>query len=140
MKHREPIKNIMSEDVVAADYTNKFSDIRKLMIDEYINHVPIVSENKLVGIISRIDILKALHSDIYIKNSGENAQSLDNVIEIEDIMTPNPHTIKAHDTVEHAVQLFDRFDFNALPVVNDEGSLVGIITTKDIIGYLLKQY
>jgi CBS domain-containing protein len=82
------------------------------------------------------DILKALHSDVYIKNSSDNAESLDSIIEIKDILSPNPYTIKEHDTVEHAVQLFDRFDFNALPVVNDEGNLVGIITTKDIIGYL----
>lgn len=47
---------------------------------------------------------------------------------VHDIMRTHPHTVKATDTCSHALALMDEYDYRALPVVDDEGFLKGLIT------------
>jgi CBS domain-containing protein len=61
--------------------------------------------------------------------------SIDGAIAIRDIMTPNPLTITSNTTIEQAAKLFARHKFLALPVV-DNGTLLGIVSAKDVMKYL----
>lgn len=138
MKHREPVSHIMSTDLITANVTTPFSEVKTQMINECMNHMPVVADNKLLGILSMTDILKNSHSAALVGEQQDH--SLDHTVKIEDIMTKEPTTIKAADTVAHAAEMLETSPFNSLPVVNDADELVGIVTTKDLISYLLKQY
>ena len=140
MKQNESIKKIMSTELITATPLTKFSDVKKMMEAGAIHHVPVVEGKKIVGILSRTDILNASFSNVLTYNQAEAEQMLDHSVKIADIMTKNPITLKDSDTVKHAVELLTRNSFNSLPVVDSDAQLVGILTTKDMLYYLLDQY
>ena len=53
-----------------------------------------------------------------------------------DIMTRNPETVRASDHVLKAVKLFREYHYGALPVLNKDGELVGILSAQDLLGAL----
>ncbi len=139
MKQNTSITKIMSADVIAATYEMKVSEIRKLMETHHIHHMPVMSGKKLIGLVSAVDILRASFSSALV-GAGESDEVLDHTIALEDVMTAEPVTIKSTDTIKHAAEILSTSNYNSLPVVNENDELVGIVTTKDLIGYLLDQY
>jgi CBS domain-containing protein len=55
------------------------------------------------------------------------------VIAVADVMTPGPVTVQPETRVTDVLQLFERHDFNAFPVVNDDGTLAGMVTKLDVL-------
>ena len=140
MKKNDPIKSIMSDELKFARPDQSFSSVKSMMEEFKIHHVPVVEGESIVGIISRLDILKYSHSQEYIRD-GNIDGDLDKFVKIEKLMTKNPVTLKSTDTIKHAVEILINNSFNSIPVVEGDGQkLVGIITTKDIMTYLIHQY
>ena len=54
-------------------------------------------------------------------------------MKVKDLMTPSPTVCRPEDTVSQAATLMKQEDCGAIPVVSDEGKLVGIITDRDIV-------
>lgn len=140
MRQNEPISHVMAEDLITVTTQNTFSEVRAIMRDNLIHHLPVVEGKKLVGIISRIDILKYTNSEAFVDDNDETAKSLDHSVSVSDLMTQDVLTLKNTDVVKHAVEILTKQSFNSIPVVNDQQELVGIITTKDLLHYLFKQY
>ncbi|WP_457618318.1 CBS domain-containing protein [Lutibacter sp.] len=61
------------------------------------------------------------------------------MLSIGQIMVKNPIKINSSITVKSVVEILSKNEFHALPVVEND-ILVGIVTTTDILKYLLKQY
>lgn len=139
MKQNESIHKIMSTDLVTATPSHKFSEIKEIMESNGIRHLPIVEGRKLIGIISRLDILKASFSSAFV-TENEADPMLDHTLKITDLMTQDVITLKDTDTVKHAVRVMTQHSFHSLPVINDRDELVGIISTADLLQYLLDQY
>jgi len=139
MKKNEPIKNIMSSKLVFATVNSKISDVKNLMQENHIHHVPIVSGKKLIGLVSRVDILRSSFSDLFIKDDKASEEQLDSVASIEDVMTRDIKTISTSETVRDAAMLLLADDFNSLPIIDNNEELAGIVTSKDIIRYLVEQ-
>lgn len=59
---------------------------------------------------------------------------------LQDIMKENPIYVHPEDDQEYAAKLVSRYDLNALPVVNNRGSILGIITVDDIIDVIIQEY
>ncbi|MDD6257973.1 MAG: magnesium transporter [Erysipelotrichaceae bacterium] len=59
---------------------------------------------------------------------------------LKDIMKENPIYVHPEDDQEYAARLVSRYDLNALPVVNNRGSILGIITVDDIIDVIIQEY
>jgi acetoin utilization protein AcuB len=55
---------------------------------------------------------------------------------VEEVMTKDVYSLRTDDTLETAVQLFHTHQFHALPVVDEAGHLMGIITTSDLMKVL----
>jgi len=55
------------------------------------------------------------------------------MIAVKEIMRTRPLTMGPRDTIAHAVELFERDDFNAIPVVDERGQLVGILTQLELL-------
>ncbi|ALB21225.1 Inosine-5'-monophosphate dehydrogenase [Piscirickettsia salmonis] len=139
MKHSIPISKIMNTDLITVNENNKFSELRSIMEKNGINHLPVMENRKITGIISYKDVLKTSFSDRY-TNQQESDQLLDYSMAITDFMTKELFTIKETDTVKHATQMLVEKKFNALPVVDNNANLVGIITLHDLLVFLLDQY
>ena len=139
MKKNEPIKHIMSTQIISATLNSKISEVKHLMQENRINHIPVLSGKKLVGLVSRVDILRSSFSDLFVKSGKASDEQLDSVATIEDIMTRDIKTIKISNNVRDASLILLGADFNSVPVLDDNNELVGMVTTKDIIRYLTEQ-
>ncbi|MFD0701621.1 CBS domain-containing protein [Myroides pelagicus] len=138
MRQRVPVSSIMSATIVSVNLTNSLTEAEKLFKQFNIRHLPVVSGNKLVGILSYTDLLK-----ISLADTDENDNVVDttvyNMFTIEQVMVKEVITIQADDSVKEAAEILVTKNFRALPVL--EGKvLVGMLTTTDLIKYLLKQY
>ena len=138
MKQRSPISEIITKNLVTANVTDGLKEISGLLKTNNIRHIPIVSGDKLVGIISKTDIMRLSFGDIY--EGQENAdEAIFDMLTTAQVMVNSPTTVNAHDTIKEVAELMSSVEFHALPVL-DEGKIVGIISTTDLIKYLLAQY
>ncbi|MFN8311099.1 MAG: CBS domain-containing protein [Chitinophagales bacterium] len=127
-----PVATIMSKNVVVANQFHNFSQVLTLFSEFPIHHLPIVDvNNKLIGIISSNDIMRLFRNPKY-SDVKLNAQELDAIVNLPDIMTPNPISVSPKDTIKKAARIFAENKFQALPVVSD-GEIVGILSVKDMV-------
>jgi len=136
MRLREPISNVMSSNVTSVDVNDKFSVVRHILLGASFHHVPIVEGRTLVGIISTRDILKLSFDTSGISEDAVD-EALDKSFSIAQTMQREIVTIDCDDTVQTAIDLLARGKFHSLPVVDEEGCLVGIVTSIDVLAYLM---
>lgn len=140
MKRNEFIKNIMTKNIVTVDLTDNLSVVRQKMDSLGVHHIPVVEGTRLRGIISRVDILKHSPSTACHSNGTKSAAVLDKDLTAEEIMTKKVMVLSENNTVREASEILTTSNFNSLPVINPDNALLGLITTKDLLGYLLDQY
>jgi CBS domain-containing protein len=138
MKKHEPISKIMSANVASVQVGQPLSDVRNLMVNANIHLVPIIDGSKLVGLISFTDLMKINFVIDGVDERSINA-FIDQQFSIREIMSNKLVTIKNTDTIRYGSELLAKGGFHSLPVIDDEGALVGIVTTMDLIRYLNEQ-
>lgn len=138
MKRNEPIKSIMATDPLTVNVTQKLSEVRKLMAEKRIHHVPVVSGTKLVGLLSATDMVR-LSMSAYGADQRAIDAMIDHEFTIEKVMNTTLVTVPASGTVRDAARILRDGTFHSLPVVEGD-DLVGIVTSTDLIRYLYDQY
>ncbi len=138
MKKREPVSHIMTKNVKALNVTDSLHEVMNLVKSEHVRHIPIVSGKKVVGIVTSNDLNRLTVGDLF-DNQGGNDAFLD-MLSIERLMHANPVTISDDTTIREVAEVFANSNFHALPVVNAEDELVGIVSTTDVLKYMLEQY
>lgn len=139
MKRNEPIKTIMSSDVTSVNVTQKLSEVRRLMSEQEIHHVPVVSGRKLVGMLSATDMVRLSFSAYGADERAVDAM-LDHEFTVEKVMKTDLVTLKDSESIRDAARHLRAGQFHSLPIVDAEGSLLGIVTSTDLIRYLYDQY
>ena len=120
------VADVMIAKVVTLSTHHGFDDAVRLMKDRHFRHCIVVDmQGKLCGVISDRDILRAMA-----RNGQSRSKSLDQ------FMTRNPVTVKRHTSILDAVSKIISKKINCLPVVEDDGTVCGIVTSTD----LLKSY
>lgn len=128
----------MTPNVVAVKPGTSLLKCRNLLKEKNIRRLPVVDDaNKVVGIVSDRDVRGASPSKATTLEVHE-MQYLLAELKAKDIMTPRPLTVKPDATVEEAALLMLDRKIGGLPVVNDEGTLVGIITDQDLFKLLVE--
>lgn len=138
MKKREPVSNIMTKNVYTVNENDKLQDAVAIIRKHKIRHIPVMSGNKISGIISRTDLNRLSFGALFDNQEGADESVLD-MLSITQVMTSSPRTINSDDTIRDVAEIFAKEDYHALPVV-ENGALQGIVTTTDIIAYMLEQY
>ncbi len=138
MKKNESVTKVMSKSLTTIQAGEPVSKLRHLFDACEIHHVPVVNGKKLVGIVSTTDLMRVSFGEFGNQDGRALDAILDHTYKIEDIMNADPVTVAAHGTVRDAAKLLSTGKFHALPVV-DGDDLVGIVTSTDLIGYLLDQ-
>lgn len=132
------VDNWMSTDVITLTADRSMMKAAKIMKDNNISRLPIVDEDgKLIGIVSDRDIKDASPSKATTLDMHELYYLLSEV-KLRDIMTRKPATIKLGETVEKAAVLMLEGNFGGLPVVDDEGKVVGILTDTDVFKVIVE--
>ena len=128
----DPVSSIMTTNLVTVNAKDKLLEVKKIFDNHKIHHVPVVDFRKIIGIISKTDLLsflKGASGDSYEKFLNESR--LRNYY-AEEIMTTGIAKLNSTDRIAIALEVFKENLFHAIPVV-DNDELVGIVTTYDII-------
>lgn len=138
MKKRVPVSSIMTKNLVTADVNDSLRHVNTLLKENNIRHVPVVSGSKLVGIISKSDIMRLSFGDMF-DGQTEADETIFDLLKLEQVMVSNPSVITEEETIQEVAERFTQVEFHALPVVKGE-EIVGIVSTTDLVKYLLEQY
>ena len=132
-----PVQNWMTTDVVSVGPDTSLLKVGKLMKDHHIRLIPVVDDNgQVVGIISDRDVRDASPSKATTLDMYEMHYLLAE-LKAKNIMTAKPITVKPTDTVEQAALIMLDNKVGGLPVVDDNGKLVGIISDHDVFKALV---
>ncbi len=153
------VGDIMVKEVVAFKPTDPIHYVAWSLRSRRISGAPVIEDRKVVGVISERDIMRLLEEknirinlflpspldviELPLKMKKELAKVAE-VIEktaktpVEEIMTKKVMTVTRDTSVGEAAKLMGDRKINRLPVVDQEGNLVGIITRGDIIGTLVE--
>lgn len=139
MKKREKVGNVMTKDVITININTSLKEVNGHFSKNHIRHLPVVSGDQLIGILSKTDILRISFGDTFGDGQDESDEAIFEMLSINQVMKHSPVTVSSEDTLKHAAEILAEREFHALPVV-DNGKLVGIVTTTDLIKYFLQQY
>jgi len=138
MKRRTPISAIMTKDVITLNYSDDLVTAEKLFKENNIRHIPVVNGNQIIGLLSYTDLLRISFADATNDQERKVDTVVYNMFTIEQVMAKNLVTVTSSTTIKEVAEILSQKEFHALPIVNN-GTLVGIVTTTDLILYLLKQ-
>ncbi|HAS43109.1 MAG TPA: CBS domain-containing protein [Microscillaceae bacterium] len=139
MKKRELVAKIMTDNPVTITLEDSLIDAQKLMEDRKIRHLPVVDNQQIIGMVSYTDLMRVNFVDNYGKGNDNVTTTLYSVLNVEQVMVEDLVTISTETTIREAAEILSEKEFHALPVVDHNG-LAGILTTTDLIKYLLEQY
>lgn len=122
----------MTRKLIAVAPTDKLAEVKAIFDQHRIHHLPVVRYTTLVGIISKTDLHHFLRGLLTSDNDHVIEQSRLSYYTAEDIMTTGVATLSSGDRINVALQVFLENLFHAIPVV-DDGQLVGMLTTFDIV-------
>jgi CBS domain-containing protein len=159
------VEDVMVKNVVSFKPDDRIAEVIETLRERRISGAPVVDEDgKVIGVISEADIVKLnslielpeieinpfnpfafLEIHNYWKKVGRIPEEIKKRHEtltngsVKDVMSKKPVTISPEASISEAARIMRKNDFNRLPVVDEEGRLVGIIARQDIIGFLASQ-
>jgi CBS domain-containing protein len=144
------VSDIMTKDVVSVKKETSLKEAAGLLAKLRIHGMPVVDDqNKAIGIITESDFFTKDSSNIYLPTfldfvkgdladteKGIDKAVLDQTTKVADIMTEKCLMVKPNLSLKELVDLIKESNFNSLPVVDDSGTLIGIVTVMDLIRLL----
>ena len=132
-----PVSNIMTKDVISVNVEDGLDNAEHLLKKHKIRHIPVTNAGKLVGMLSINDILRISFADGAYREEEDVSASIYEMFSIRNLMRSKLETVGPNNTIKEVAERFVISEYHSLPVV-ENGRLVGIITTTDLINYLLK--
>mgnify|MGYP005855393281 CR=1 FL=1 len=130
------VKERMTANPITTTENTPIAEAGEILRKHSFSRLPVMKDDKLVGIITRDDLLKVSPSEATTLSVWELNYVLSKLT-VKDAMTKNPITINPENTLEEAALIMRNRGVGALPVVDDKGKLVGIITESDIFDAFL---
>lgn len=124
----EKISTIMITDVITVSPNDTLDKVKQLLVDEKIEHIPVVDNSKLVGIVS--------YHDLWELNRDFKEYSK---ITAKEIMTRKVAYLEPSSKIGSAAELFLENLFHCIPICDENKNLVGIVTNLDLIWYAYKK-
>ncbi|NJN76444.1 MAG: CBS domain-containing protein [Synechococcaceae cyanobacterium RL_1_2] len=142
------VADIMTPNPFTVKPSDSLNEAIKLIAEKRVSGLPVIDEKgQLVGVISETDLMwketgvdtppyvMFLDSIIYLQNPARHAEEVHKVLgeTVGDVMSDRPITIEQNKSIKDAAHILHEKGIRRLPVVNGEGTLVGIISRGDII-------
>lgn len=138
MKKGTPISKIMTTDVIILTNKDDLSKAELLFKTHKIRHIPVIKEEAVVGMLSYTDLLRISFADAVYEDEETVDTIVYNMFTIEQVMAKNLVSVSSNTSIKEVAEILSKKEFHALPVI-DNSILVGIVTTTDLINYLLEQ-
>lgn len=132
-----PISSIMTTKLITLDVNESLDKAEHLFKKHKIRHIPIIENDKIIGMISLNDILRISFADGAYREEENISSSIYEMFTLRQLMIGNLETVSPDSTIKEVAELLVKREFHSLPVV-EKGRLKGMVTTTDLIKYLLK--
>ena len=139
MIRKAPISMIMTSPVITLKKQDSLEKAEMLFKKHHIRHIPVVSDDEVVGMLSYTDLLRLSFADVTDSANADADAMVYNMFTIKQVMKKNVISVSESNSIKEVAEILATKEFHALPVVSNN-KLVGIITTTDLIKYLLKQF
>jgi CBS domain-containing membrane protein len=132
----ERIRHIMTAELLSIDIRESITEAMRLFASYPVHHLPVVDGADLKGILSTADMLKL---EYFLPKSGAQASAmlLNNRFSVDKLMRSPVITAGLDDTIADAASRMVTKAVHALPVVDEDNHLRGIVTTTDIMQAML---
>ncbi len=145
-KHVPRVRDVMTTSVVTVDRLTPYSDIVRLLTQRRISGVPVLTMGRRVaGVVSEADLLEAEDTDA--RRARMQAQvprklrwrrMRPAVLAAEALMTAPAVTINPDAMIPRAARVMDTHHVRRLPVVDQDGKLIGIVSRRDLLSVFLR--
>jgi CBS domain-containing protein len=132
------VKNIMTKDIITINANENLSKAGDLMDKNHFRHLPVVEGDKLIGILSKTDLLRLGFNDRMGELESQIGANLYDVLNVGQVMVAHPMFISESMSIAEASQKMIEEEFHALPVVDDENKLAGILTSSDALRFFIE--
>jgi CBS domain-containing protein len=119
------VSDFMTKDLVTVREVDDVALAEALLRLGGIRHLPVVRDRKLVGLLTQRDILR----------SGAAGKAAARELPVAEVMTREPTSVRPAMGLAHAARLMLERKFGCLPVCDDDGTLVGIVTEADFVRF-----
>ncbi|WP_285571879.1 CBS domain-containing protein [Actinoallomurus iriomotensis] len=124
----------MTKSVVSAYPDAPFHEIVHVMIERGITALPVIDEEyRVLGFVSESDLLAKEAVEARPRRLGLRRRRGGRATKAADLMTTPAVSVRPETTIVRAAQLLDRRGIKRLPVVDDQGRLVGIVSRRDLL-------
>lgn len=132
------VRDVMTSPVITVRRDCAVPAALSLMREHRIRHLPVVENGRLVGIISRGDLREAsskaaINADTYESNFMLSRLTVDN------LMARKVFTVTPDAFIVFAAELMTDNKIAGLPVVQQDGSVIGIVTESDLLRFLVRK-
>ena len=133
------VKDVMSTHVIAVRQSAPYKDMAAMLHRQRVSAFPVIDDdNKVIGIVSETDLLtkEALEGTVprtLLSLTRQHVRSQVNAVTAADLMTKPAVTIGPDQLVTQAARLMFNQRVKRLPVVSDDGTLIGIVTRSDVL-------
>lgn len=139
MKAVVPVSTIMTKNVVKLNLNDNLTKAEMLFKKHHIRHIPVVKGNVILGMLSYTDLLRISFVDAVDDEDEVVDATVYNMFTVEQVMAKKLIKVTPDTTIKETAEILSKNEFHALPVCQGD-LLVGIVTTTDLIKYLIDQY
>ena len=127
------ISEYMTHDPIIVSPDMLLPEARKILNEYHIRHLPVVDrDGKLIGIVTDRDLRSAYPSSVTSRKDAVVAFEQVEKTTIADIMTTTCATLRPESSLDDALILFDRDKIGGLPVLDEEGAVLGFFSLLDL--------
>ena len=123
----QTVGELMTKDLVTLEENQNLAHAEELLRLHRIRHLPVVRQGRLVGLVTHRDLLKAA--------AGRQADPAHKPLWASDVMVREVTTVLPDTPTRTALKLMLDNKFGCLPVVSQDGKLMGILTESDLVRY-----
>ncbi|CAM2791017.1 CBS domain-containing protein [Flavobacterium frigoris] len=139
MKQNVPVSTIMTKNIIKLNLSDDLTKAEALFKKHKIRHIPVVNKDIIVGMLSYSDLLRVSYADAADDEANNVESVVFNMFAVKQVMAKDIIAISPETTIHQAAEILSKNEFHALPVCENE-ILMGIVTTTDLMKYLLDQY
>lgn len=133
MNLSSPVSTLMTTNVKCAHPDQKIIDLKHIYEQQkFHHHIPVTENDILVGMVSLIDFMRAIHNA-----SLDDNEEVYHTILVKDIMSIHPVSIQEDTTIGQVAELLAKGEFHSV-VITERGHVKGIVTTADLLRFFLK--